>query len=243
MRQQTYKSLYTMSSQFISPVLMSFQGNVAVVDDHSSDIKYSDYGWSDERKGEWFISYPGRDFQSTSTWGKETGATANFTFTGLLLCSYLGLEAKPTLGTSVSVYGTLNQMGETANMTFIIDDGEATEVDVRNNPSNGIIWQMQLYSSGTLSAGLHTLRMTQNTHLDVWGSIFLDYITYTPTEDTSRNGLRYLVDDRDGRIKYGEHWVPQDSPIDFSGHTATQSRVSGSSFQFDFEGKHTNYGL
>lgn len=66
--------------------------------------------------------------------------------------------------------------------------------------------------------------------------MFVDYITYTPTNSTPRNGLRFLVDDRDPRVKYGTGWS-QDSRTELVYNTATYSQDSGSQFEFEFEGE------
>jgi hypothetical protein len=100
--------------------------------------------------------------------------------------------------------------------------------------SSTVVRQEPLWTSPALGSGPHTLVITQAVGLTGDGPVFLDYLMYAATAE-STGVTSYFVDDRDPRIKYTGTWRLSGSQVDFQ-HTSQASSSKGDSFSFTFEG-------
>jgi hypothetical protein len=137
-------------------------------------------------------------------------------------------------GTSVSVYGTVRPLNG-SEMVFTLDGAPPKAIDIQGDLSPGILYQEAFYHSGTLDDKQHSLVMTQ-TAVTNHGTIYLDFLTYTPSENSSRSGLQFLVDDQDDRIGFSGGWTQTSQQIGATMRTISSANTSGSWFQYEFEG-------
>lgn len=216
--------------------MASESSHVAVVDDRDLSIQYS---------GAWSEQGGDREFGVTTKTALTAGPSATFKFVGTCTSrishtrigeNEADMIELGVIGTSVTVFGTIDNRGD-ATMTFQLDNDAGQDLSITQaSQSQAVFHQVLWQSNGTLADQEHTLVMTHKTDLDVNSVIFLDYITYAPTDSTDRGGLEFLLDDRDPTVKYSTSGWNQAAQNDFLADTATFSQLPGSSFELDFEG-------
>ncbi|KAJ7603562.1 hypothetical protein FB45DRAFT_770990, partial [Roridomyces roridus] len=125
--------------------------SVVIVDDRDPRIQYSpSTGWY---QGGVFQEYLNTTMAATEI-GTGSDHTATFSFQG----------------TSVAVYGTVNQGRST--MSFSLDRGVPSVFDAATSTA-GTVHHKLFFASGTLPDGQHTLVMTQTSGPIIF--MFLDY--------------------------------------------------------------------
>ncbi|KAF7333782.1 hypothetical protein MVEN_02335000 [Mycena venus] len=179
--------------------------NAAIVDEQDPLVHYD--------PGLWDRAGSKEEFNNTTSYGAQPGATASFTF----------------VGTSITVYGTIPAGNASRTLTFVVDNSISGSYRTQGNGPPADAYHSELWASPAMSNGTHTLVLTQQTQLGV----FLDYFIYNTT---STSVSAYFIDDRDSRITYTPAWK-QDDSVDYFQHAAKASTSAGDSFSVAFEGK------
>ncbi|EFI27467.1 hypothetical protein CC1G_15502 [Coprinopsis cinerea okayama7 len=127
---------------------------VLIYDDRDAAITYT---------GTWGQAGSDREFNSTTTWTVDDGATATINF----------------VGTGISVYGTIagGIARRSPRSSYAIDDED--EVIFEGDPGLTVQYNQLFYQSPTLSEGEHTLTIT---NLATDGQLFLDVLMVEPLE-------------------------------------------------------------
>lgn len=124
-----------------------------VYDDHDPSISYS--------TGQWGQAGVIEEYKSTTSWTSKKGATATLTFSG----------------TSVSVWGTISNVGDAPMSSYSIDGGAE---EIYNATLSKIIqYQRPFFQSKQLTPASHTLVITVLSNSEN-AFFFLDYISVTP---------------------------------------------------------------
>lgn len=135
----------------------------------------------------------------------------------------------------MEVSATIDSRFNQATISFTLDDEEE---DFFTSPgsdrSSRIAYHSTLWSK-TVEDKEHSLVITHKSELSEHGVFFLDYITYTPTQNTPRDGLRFLVEEDDSRVTYSSGWSVS-TRKEWMGRTDLHSQESGSTFELNFEG-------
>ncbi|KAJ7482280.1 hypothetical protein B0H11DRAFT_1217445 [Mycena galericulata] len=182
--------------------------NLVIVDDQSSQIKYT---------GLWTGGGTNNNYDHTASSSHVAGATMTFPFSG----------------TFVSVVGSFDA-DTSCSGTFSLDANTTTFASpVLQAPLN----HQSIWTSAPLPDGPHTLTYTLSScsSSTAAGYVWFDYILYTPSPNASTNGLFYFLDDSDSRIDYAGNWtVETNNDEDFG--LSSHGGHPGSSFQVVFEG-------
>ncbi|KAJ7250697.1 hypothetical protein C8J57DRAFT_1521102 [Mycena rebaudengoi] len=163
--------------------------NLAIVDDRDVSIRYS---------GVWSDAGDASEYASTTRWSTRSGSTASFSF----------------IGTSVTVYGSIAPNATSAAKLAFAIEGTTHAGEFSPKNSSTVVRQEPLWTSPALGSGPHTLVITQAVGLAGDGPVFLDYLMYAATAE-STGVTSYFVDDRD---------------------PPHQIHRNGDSFSFTFEG-------
>ncbi|KIJ91276.1 hypothetical protein K443DRAFT_686168 [Laccaria amethystina LaAM-08-1] len=128
------------------------------LDDRDTSITYS--------TGQWGQAGSTNEFDSTTTWTSLRGATAQVSFNG----------------TSIGVYGTIVQKGllQDPISSYTVDSN--TPVVFTGKSQATIQYKQLFFQSPTLSAGTHTLTITNNVDGD---QLFLDFLSVVPSDPSS----------------------------------------------------------
>ncbi|KAF9528697.1 hypothetical protein CPB83DRAFT_308861 [Crepidotus variabilis] len=144
-------------------------GSRLIVDDADSLIQYSGNNHWTKLNSQIFGN--GMPYQSTLSSSSQKGSTLKFDFTG----------------SSIAVYGALNQQSGTLSAQFTVDNGTATTFTPFNgtqavDPSSWKINQQLYYKD--LAPGKHSLQLTLS---DISGSqaLYIDSLVYEGTSGTT----------------------------------------------------------
>ncbi|KAJ7439107.1 hypothetical protein FB451DRAFT_1415909 [Mycena latifolia] len=141
------------------------------------------------------------------------------------------LLIRGSLGSSVTLFGTVVARNPPdVSLGFLIDNAiTRTYAPPADRPAN--IHHQALWASPPLTDGSHTLVITQTT-AQVAGVIFLDYLMWNTT---STAVSRYVIDDRDARVKYTPPWQEFGSDDDFM-HTSQATTAAGDALALHLKG-------
>ena len=142
-----------------------------IVDDWDPSLQWNG-GWTG------FKDEPAPTWDRTLTWGNISSATVTFTFTGMVwiqvdcMASFHSSFGSPAVGTSIQVFGAFKPVGIWSMQSqYTIDGGNPTTF-VPPQEVSAEAYNQSFYHSGTLSAGEHTLKIT-NLGSQLWLDYFL----------------------------------------------------------------------
>lgn len=130
------------------------------------------------------------------------------------------------------------------NLTFRLDDGDSEPAQTPSARKD-LYFQAPIWQSPKLEDKVHSLTMNLTNFADgTFAATFVDFITYTASSSTPRDGLRLLVDDCDERIQWSSlsDWSVCGARDDVMMGTSSRSDVVGSSFTFNFTGEYHGLG-
>ncbi|KAJ7869525.1 hypothetical protein B0H13DRAFT_2350915 [Mycena leptocephala] len=186
-------------------------GSTVIVDDSDShQVQYNPQAnWQQKGKP--------TEFRGTTMFSNQPNDSATFTF----------------VGTSVSVYGTVEKGDGGENLAFTIEG--STGLFVAPHASSDTYHQL-IFASATLEEGSHTLSIIHNStgHPP---TIDLDYFLYNTT---STAGKTVFIDDSDPRIRYESGWEQRVDNNSFQ-HTNHASQSAGAVLSFTFEGSSISF--
>lgn len=207
-----------------------------IVDDRHPSIQYA---------GDWrrlrFEGDP--EFDQTRTFPLQNSSSAIFTFKGVNLSACLihppNNDSDAFEGSHIAVYGSIFQEdGGNGSMTFQLEEGEigTYEVTARPGGQNNSRVHWLLWESNADEDVEHTLKMGAGVVGQARGSIQLDYLVYTPSQQSTTTSTQVL-NDRDESIRYDPTGWTQNGCNGCVFRTATSVSAVGSAFHFTFTGE------